>query len=150
MCADMKDDSPLFHGGDITKFRSIVGGRLMYLSGERPDAQFAIQCLARHMAKLAVQAMKNAWHVCSYLFGAGGYGVRIDSRRRGLGQSVMDVRDAEEVEDQEEHLLEVMTNADYAGNRHDCKSTVDQAPLEPADRKKRCTMDSSAARAMMQ
>ena len=30
-----KDDSPLLEGGDITKFRSVVG-RLMYLAGERP------------------------------------------------------------------------------------------------------------------
>ena len=46
-----KDESPELDGSDITKFRSIVG-KLMYISGERPDAQHAIQCLARHMAKL--------------------------------------------------------------------------------------------------
>ena len=47
---------------EITKYRSIVG-RLMYMAGERPDAQYAIQCLARHMAKPTKNALKNA---CPY------------------------------------------------------------------------------------
>ena len=115
-----KDNSPALEGGDVTKYRSIVG-RLMYLAGERPDAQFAIQCLARHMAKPTTQAMKHAWHVCSYLFGTGGYGVRIDSKSRG--QSVMDMRCSVDVEPLEQHLIEVVTDADYAGNQHDQKST---------------------------
>ena len=115
-----KDTSPALEGGEVTGYRSIVG-RLMYLAGERPDAQFAIQCLARHMAKPTAQAMKHAWHVCSYLFGAGGFGVRIDSKSRG--QSVMDMRCSVDVEPQDQHLVEVVTDADYAGNQHDRKST---------------------------
>ena len=115
-----KDTSPALEGGEVTRYRSIVG-RLMYLAGERPDAQFAIQCLARHMAKPTAQAMKHAWHVCSYLFGTGGFGVRIDSKSRG--QSVMDMRCSVDVEPQDQHLVEVVTDADYAGNQHDRKST---------------------------
>ena len=65
--------------------------------------------------------MKHAWRVCSYLFGAGGYGVRIDSKRRG--QSVMDMRCSVDVEPLEQRLIEVVTDADYAGNQHDRKST---------------------------
>lgn len=45
-----KDQRTLLEGEDITKYRSVVG-RLMYLAGERPDAQFSIQILARGMAK---------------------------------------------------------------------------------------------------
>ena len=115
-----KDESPELDGSDITKFRSIVG-KLMYISGERPDAQHAIQCLARHMAKPTQMAMKNAEHVVSYLFGAAGYGVMMDSRKRG--QSVMDVREEEEAIEHSQHLLEVITDADYAGNKNDRKST---------------------------
>ena len=116
-----RDDSEPLQGEEVTKFRSIVG-RLMYMAGERPDAQFGIQCLARQMAKPTRQSMENAWHICSYMFGTGGYGVRIDLRAKG--QSVLDMREAEEVEDQEEHLLEVVTDADYAGNKNDRKSTT--------------------------
>ena len=61
-----KDTSEELQGADITKFRSVVG-RLMYMAGERPDAQFAIQSLARYMAKPTQQAWKTAWRVCSYL-----------------------------------------------------------------------------------
>ena len=116
-----KDDSPLLEGGDITKFRSVVG-RLMYLAGERPDAQFSIQSLARSMAKPTQQAWKNAWHVCSYLQGTIGFGVRIGLRKKG--QSVMDVREEDETEEKERHLIEVVTDADYAGNKNDRRSTT--------------------------
>ena len=60
-----KDDSEVLEGDEVTKYRSIVG-RLMYMAGERPDAQYAIQCLARHMAKPTKHALKNAWRTCSY------------------------------------------------------------------------------------
>ena len=52
-----KDDSELLEGSEVTKYRSIVG-RLMYMAGERPDAQDANQCLARHMAKPTKQALR--------------------------------------------------------------------------------------------
>ena len=116
-----KDESPELDGQDITKFRSVVG-RLMYLAGERPDCQFAIQTLARSMAKPTQQAWKCAFHVCSYTQGTMGFGVRIGNRQKG--QSVMDVREGDEVEAKEEHLIEVITDADYAGNRNDRKSTT--------------------------
>ena len=89
-----KDESQLLEGEEITRYRSVVGC-LMYLAGERPDAQFSIQSLARSMAKPTQQAWKNAWRVCSYLQGTMGFGVRIGLRKKG--QSVMDVRDEEEV-----------------------------------------------------
>ena len=67
-----KDTSEELQGADIMKFRSVVG-RLMYMAGERPDAQFAIQSLARYMAKPTQQAWKTAWRVCSYLQGTEGF-----------------------------------------------------------------------------
>ena len=91
-----RDESEELKGEEVTKFRSIVG-RLMYMSGERPDAQYAIQCLASHMSKPTKQAMANAWHVVSYMFGTSGYGIRIDERKRG--QSMMDLRMADEAEE---------------------------------------------------
>ena len=73
------------------------------------------------MAKPTQMAMKNAERVVSYLFGTAGYGVMMDSRKRG--QSVMDVREEEEAIEQPQRLLEVITDADYAGNKNDRKST---------------------------
>ena len=116
-----KDDSEILEGGEITKYRSIVG-RLMYMAGERPDAQYAIQCLARHMAKPTKNALKNAWHARSYLFGTGGYGARLEERRKG--HSMMDFREVEEVEDADKRLVEVVTDSDHAGNKNDRKSTT--------------------------
>ena len=116
-----KDDSEELQGEDITRYRSVVG-RLMYLAGERPGAQFAIQSLAKFMARPTKQAWKNAWHVCSYLQGTQGFGVRLAARAKG--QTIMDVRELDEVESKKKHLLEVVCDSDYAGNRHDRKSTT--------------------------
>ena len=116
-----KDDSELLESSEVTKYRSIVG-RLMYMAGERPDAQYAIQCLARHMAKPTKQALRNAWHTCSYMFGASGYGVQLEEGKKG--QSMMDFRDGAEVEEADEHLLEIVTDSDHAGNKNDRKSTT--------------------------
>ena len=116
-----KDDSPLLEADEVTKFRSIVG-RLMYMASERPDAQFGIQCLARKMSAPAKQALKNAWHLCSYLQGTIDYGVRLSKREKG--RSVLDSREDEEINSGPVHLVEVLTDADYAGNRDDRKSTT--------------------------
>ena len=74
------------------------------------------------MAKPTKQALQNAWHTCSYMFGTSGYGVRLEEKKKG--QSMMDFRDVAEVEDGEEHLLEIVTDSDHAGNKNDRKSTT--------------------------
>ena len=74
------------------------------------------------MSRPTKQTWNKAWHVCSYLQGAEGYGVRLSARAKG--QSVMNVKDPEDIEDKEQHLLEVVTAADYAGDRNGCKSTT--------------------------
>ena len=94
----------------------------MYMASERPDAQFGIQCLARKMSAPTKQALKNAWHLCSYLQGTIDYGVRLS--RREKGRSVLDTREDEEINSSPAHLVEVLTDADYAGNRDDRKSTT--------------------------
>lgn len=92
--ASKKDNSPPLEAEEITKFRSIVG-RLMYMASERPDAQFVIQNLARKMSSPTKQAMRNAWHLCSYLEGTIDCGVRMS--RREKGRSVMDTREDVEI-----------------------------------------------------
>ena len=115
-----KDESPLLEDSDITKYRSVVG-RLMYMASERPDAQFAIQSLAKKMAAPTQEAWRRAWHLCSYLYGTIDFGVRLS--RREKGRSMLDPREDEEVDPEEFHLLEVVTDSDYAGSREDRKST---------------------------
>lgn len=46
--------------------RDESAGRLMYMASERPDAQFAIQSLAKKMAAPTKEAWRRAWHLCSY------------------------------------------------------------------------------------
>ena len=65
---------------------------------------------------------QKAWCACSYLQGTEGYGVRISARAKG--QSVMNVNNSEDVEDKDRRLLEVVTDADYAGDRNDRRSTT--------------------------
>lgn len=91
------------------------------MAGEGPDAQYAIQCLVRHMSKPTKQAPRNAWRTCSYLFGTGGHGVRLEERKKG--QSTMDFRDLNEVEHADERLHEIVTGSDHAGSKNDRKST---------------------------
>ena len=116
-----KDRSKELEGSDIKAYRSLVG-RMMYLSGERPDAQFAIQTLARSMAKPTEKSMKNAHHVVSYLVGTMGYGILICHAAKG--QSMLDTRDPDEIEDKPYNLVEVVCDSDYAGNKNDRKSTT--------------------------
>ena len=74
------------------------------------------------VAKPTQQAWKTAWHVRSYLQGTEGFGIRLSARAKG--QSVMDTREIEEVEDKQMHLLEIVTDADYAGDKNDRKSAT--------------------------
>lgn len=57
-----KDEFPELGGTAITKFRSIVG-KLMCMSGERPDAQQAIQFFGKKHFKAHGDGHENAEHV---------------------------------------------------------------------------------------
>ena len=117
-----RDESPKLDPEESTKYRSAVG-RMMYMASERPDAQYAIQTLAKSMSAPTKAAWGRAWHVASYLMGTCLWGILI--AKSSKGQSVLDVREKDEVEtENERHLLEVITDADYAGNKDDRKSTT--------------------------
>ena len=116
-----RDDSPKLDPEESTKYRSAVG-RMMYMASERPDAQYAIQTLAKSMAAPTKAAWGRAWHVASYLVGTCLWGILI--AKSAKGQSVLDCREVEEIENEgQRNLLEVITDADYAGNKDDRKST---------------------------
>ena len=67
-----KDESLMLEGEDITKYRTVVG-RLLHLAEERPDCKFAIQTLARPMAKPTQQSWNCAFPVCSHMQGTMGF-----------------------------------------------------------------------------
>ena len=113
------DVSEQLDGESITHYRSIVG-KLMYIAGERPDAQFGIHCLAKFMKSPTTQSLKHAEHMVSYLAGTSDFGVKLKFTKKG--RSLLDRRLPGEVESQEHHLLEIITDADYAGNKVDRKS----------------------------
>ena len=94
------DSTEQLMGQEVTEFRSCVG-KLLYLSGERPDAQFGIHELARMMAKPTKASQRHVYvcHLASYLEGTKNY---VQKR----GKTVLDRRSAEDLEDDETHLLE--------------------------------------------
>ena len=107
------------NSADCTRFRSCVG-KMMYISGERPDARYAIHMMARMMAKPMSSQVKHVVHLASYLHGTAKYGIML--KRTKKSKSILDTRELEDIEDQDTHLLEVVTDADLAGCRRTRKS----------------------------
>ena len=108
-------------GKELTAFRSVVG-KMLYIANERPDAQHTIQVLASKMSSPVTESWYDACHLASYLFNTMDYGIKIfDSKK---GKSVLDMRSVEDVEEKTDHMLEIVTDADYAGNQETRKSTT--------------------------
>ncbi|CAJ1423224.1 unnamed protein product [Effrenium voratum] len=104
---------------ETSKFRSIVG-KMLYIGGERPDCQHAINALASWMSKPTKTAWRHAEHLASYLVATEFYGLLIKSSR--CGKSMLDMREMQDVEVKKVHLLEVVTDSDYAGDQNSRKS----------------------------
>ena len=113
------DTSAEMNAQEATDFRSCVG-KLLYIAGERPDCQYGIHCLARKMAKPTWNAWKHVQQMASYLLGTMKHGIKLRFSKRG--KSVLDMRDADDVQEKAEHLLEVITDADQGGCRETRKS----------------------------
>ena len=63
---------------ETSKFKSIVG-KMLYIGGERPDCQHAINALASWMSKPTKTAWRHAEHLASYLVATEFYGLLIKS-----------------------------------------------------------------------
>ena len=112
------------------KYRSVVG-KLLYLAPDRPDIQYVTQGLSSFMKSPTKKAWQFAVHLVSYLMGTMDEGILLEAAH--IGRSMMNVTgaaghaDISEDSDEEnkqttEHLLEVVCDADYAGNQRDRKS----------------------------
>ena len=121
------DKGELLPDHEITAYRSAVG-KLLYIAGERPDCQFAIHNLAKMMSRPTTTSLIHLSHLIGYLKGTSEYGLKI--RKSQKGKSILDMRDIEMVEPRDEHLLEIVTDADYAGCKKTRKSVSYQIYLD--------------------
>ena len=112
-----KEDEEL-GGDDVKLFRSCVG-KLLYLSPDRPDIQYVTQGLAGFMKTPTKRAWSFVRHLVSYLQGSKYDGVLM--KETHSGKSVLNVTDGEGW-DSDGSLLEVICDADYAGNQRTRRS----------------------------
>ena len=108
-----KEDEPLDES-EWTKYRSCVG-KLMYISPDRPDIQYVTQGLAAFMQTPTKNAWRFVQHLCSYLLGTKHEGVQLIANQ--MGTSVLNPSANPSWDPDREHLIEVICDADYAGNQ---------------------------------
>ena len=103
------------------KFRGAIGS-LLYVSPERPDAQFAIACLARSMSKPTKQAWRHLYALAENLWRTKHYKLLL--RWTFPGRSVLDERTLTAAEIAQKQvsnksvpmLIECLTDSDWAGH----------------------------------
>ncbi|CAE7362239.1 unnamed protein product [Symbiodinium sp. CCMP2456] len=115
-----KDDSPELPVAQASLFRAAIGS-LLYISPERPDAQFAIGALARCMSRPTKKAWDQLRTLGEYLWHTRHYELTL--KWTFPGRSMLDERQmsaAEVAQKQVESanepmLIEVLTDSDWAG-----------------------------------
>ena len=99
-------------------YRTIVG-KLLYISGERPDAQVVIQYLAAKASRPTVTATKILKHLVGYLKATEGQGINLKCEK---GESIMRDGDPESYSYQTHHLVEAVSDSNFANDRTTRKS----------------------------
>ncbi|CAE7315730.1 unnamed protein product [Symbiodinium natans] len=99
-------------------YRTIVG-KLLYISGERPDAQVVIQYLAAKASRPTVTATKILKHLVGYLKATEGQGINLKCEK---GESIMRDGDPESHSYQPHHLVEAVSDSNFANDRTTRKS----------------------------
>eukprot|EP00435_Cladocopium_sp_Y103_P049319 s1906_g14.t2 len=95
------------------------GKRLKTKLEARPDAQHCIRELASCLVKPTEKQYRQLEHLICYLKGTAGYAVKLPKTTRGV--SVLHP-DWENIQQSDDHLLEVFTDSDWGGNRTTRKS----------------------------
>ena len=123
----LKKDDEAIPAAQVTLYRSAVG-KLPYIAPDRPDIQFVAQGLASLMQRPTKKGWQAMQHVSSYLLGTMDKGLLLEHGQRG--KSVLNTNEDiyEWSVDDSNHLLEVMCDADYAGQR-DTRRSVSSAQL---------------------
>ena len=101
-------------------YRSCVG-KLLYLAPDRPDIQYVVQGLAAFMKEPTLKVWKALQHLFLYLKGSTYGGVAL--LKVDKGTSVLNVDNFQSEErGSRQHLMEIICDADHAGNRATRKS----------------------------
>ena len=107
-------------------FRKCVG-ILLYVGQDRPDLQFAVRGLASKMSGPTHHSWKQLVHLVQYMSKTEGYHLVYRKTPRGISNLHQSIRsgsfDFSTVVEKQEHLLEVFSDSDWAGNKSSRKST---------------------------
>ena len=119
-----KDLSQELREGDAGTYRSCVG-ILLYVVHDRPDIQFAVRNLSTAMSKPTERKKKELEHLALYLKGT--YDYNVAYTRTTPGRSALHKKQPEEEPqvpqpEEHEHLLEVFSDSDWAGDKQTRKS----------------------------
>ncbi|OLP87994.1 Retrovirus-related Pol polyprotein from transposon TNT 1-94 [Symbiodinium microadriaticum] len=120
-----KDDSPELDEESSSQYRTCVG-ILLYVAHDRPDIQFAVRNLSTAMSRPTTRKQKELEHLALYLKGTSDYSITY--KKQSAGTSVLqkhataDEEDDEAPKVQQEHLLEVFSDSDWAGDKQTRKS----------------------------
>ena len=116
-----KEDEAMNHE-DITKYRSAVG-KLLYIAPDRPDIQYVAQGLASLMSCPTKKGWRAMQHVSSYLLGAMNEGILFEHGAKGRCMLNTDDNIYEwDIDQDSKSVIEVICDADYAGQRDSRKS----------------------------
>ena len=107
-------------------FRKCVG-ILLYVGQDRPDLQFAVRGLASKMSGPTHHSWKQLVHLVQCMSKTEGYHLVYRKTPRGISNLHQSIRngsfDFSTVAEKQEHLLEVFSDSDWAGNKSSRKST---------------------------
>ena len=116
------DDSKALSSSQAKLFRTIVG-KLLYISGERPDAQVVIQYLAGKASQPTERALKVLKHLAGFLHSTRDYGINLKNQpgisilRDGSSSS-----SASSGSEQRPALVEAISDSNFAIDRETRKS----------------------------
>ena len=118
-----EDVSPELEGEERQRFATAVG-ILLYISSDRPDAQHGIRELASSLTKPTKAKYRRLEHLVCYLKGTAGYSIRFTKTKPGVSTLIPEDHWFTHEPEDKEDLLEVMTDADWAGNKVTRKSVT--------------------------
>ena len=123
------DNSAALAPAEAATYRSAVG-MLLYVAHDRPDIQFSVRSLSCGMKEPTEKKFKELQHLALYMKGAADYIAVFKKTKKGqsvlsasnLSSSQGGVPEEEEQQHEGEHLLEVFSDSDWAGDKESRRS----------------------------
>ena len=118
------DNSAALAPAEAATYRSAVG-MLLYVAHDRPDTQFSVRSLSCGMKEPTEKKFKELQHLALYMKGTADYVAVFKKTKKGqsvlstsnLSSSQGGVPEEEEQQHEGEHLLEVFSDSDWAGDK---------------------------------